>query len=80
MTPTKRDMRLLRALSRGDTPQGSCNDLDRLNEILPETIVNRAHPIHEPPYLFLQRMGHTTRDPDDVLREWLSERESERRE
>ena len=72
MTPSKRDMQLLRALNRGDTPQGSNRDMDRLNEILGDLCVNRAHPLHEPPYLFLQRHSLASRNPEDVLSDWLA--------
>ena len=71
MMSTKRDNQLLRALDRGDTPQGSHNDVERLNAILGEHCINRANPLHEPPYLFLQRHFGAKRKPEDVLREWL---------
>ena len=77
LTPTKRDVKLLRALSRGDQPRGSSNDVSRLNKILPEMIVNRAHPIHESPYLFLEQMGGASHDPDDVLRNFIAAADKE---
>lgn len=72
ITPTKRDVSLLRALDRGDTPQGSSRDVERLNKLLGDMCVNRAHPLHEPPYLFLQRHSLSSRNPKTVVSDWLA--------
>lgn len=72
MTPTARDKRLLQALANGGTPRGSHNDVERLNSLLGEMCVNRAHPLHESPYLFLEKHVSATRNPEDVVEEWLS--------
>lgn len=68
---TARDLALLRALVNGDTPRGLDRDVERLNGLLGEQCVNRAHPLHESPYLFLQRHMNATKDPSLVVQDFL---------
>ena len=77
MKPTARDLRLLRALNRGETPRGSVRDLERLIALVGQPCLNREHPLHESPFLTTMQHRELTKPAEQIIADWLVKFEHE---